>query len=104
MLTLPLARQRVADLIALSAASLPPEDEFIILDEATIERPWGWVFFYTSPHWRDTQDFAYAIAGNAPYLVERESGTVHVTGTAYGIETYIANYERSGDPHATQRG
>ena len=78
---------------------LPSEDDWIVVEEATIEKPWGWVFFHTSKLWRETGESQYAIAGNAPVLVERESGRIIATGTAYPIEHYIANYECHGNPH-----
>jgi hypothetical protein len=55
---------------------------------------WGWVFFYTSERYLKTGDFRYAVAGNAPYIVNRHTGEVRVTGTAYSIEHYIDEYER----------
>ncbi len=78
---------------------LPPEDTLVVYEESTIERPWGWVFFYGSRLWQETGDLKYAIAGNAPLIYERESGRVLVAGTAHSIEYYVANYERTGDPH-----
>lgn len=74
-------------------------DEIVIVDEATIERPWGWVFSYASKTWLETKDPRYAIAGNAPIIVERQSGKLIDTGTAMPIEHYIANYERCGEPY-----
>ena len=70
-----------------------------MIDEATIERPWGWVFFHTSKLWRETGEIRYAVAGNAPLIVEREGGKILATGTAHAVEHYIANYERHGNPH-----
>lgn len=79
---------------------LPSDDELVLVDEATLERPWGWVFFYTSRKWAETGDLQYALAGNAPILVERTTGRLLTLGTARPVEDYIAAYERSGDPHA----
>jgi hypothetical protein len=79
---------------------LPDDDEIIILDNETIEKPWGWVFFYTSKKWHETNDITYAIAGNAPVIVEKDTGKLFITGTAYPIDHYIYNYEKSGDPHS----
>ena len=79
--------------------NLPEDDEIIILDDATIEKSWGWVFFQTSKKWHETNDIKYAIAGNAPIIVEKDTGKLFFTGTAYPIEHYIQNYEKSGDPH-----
>jgi hypothetical protein len=67
-------------------------EEIVILDEHTIERPWGWVFFYTTSGSRDG-DIRYAVGGNAPYIVNRFDGSLVVTGTAAPIEHYIEEYE-----------
>jgi len=79
--------------------NLPDDDEIIILEQDTIDKPWGWIFFYTSRKWYETNDIDYAIAGNAPIIVEKETGKLYETGTAYSIEHYIENYEKYGDPH-----
>ena len=74
-----------------------PDNEIIIVDESTIEKPWGWVFFYTSKKHKETKGMPYAIAGNAPMIVERSSGRLIPTGTAHPINYYIENYERTGN-------
>ncbi len=68
--------------------------DWAILDEATIEREWGWVFFYTSERYLRTGDILFAVGGNAPYIVNRHTGEVRVAGTAMPIEHYIDEYER----------
>ncbi len=70
-----------------------PEDRLIIIDSATIDKKEFWVFFYTSKLWYETNDMNYAIAGNAPIIVNKITGQLRVTGTAYGIEKYIKEYE-----------
>lgn len=75
-------------------------DSLVILHGHTLEKPWGWVFFYTSKQFLETGDSRFALAGNAPYIVERESGRLIQTGTALPLDEYIANYERTGDPWA----
>ena len=64
-------------------------DEPIILDEHTIERDWGWVFFWGSRKFEETQDFKFALAGNAPILVKRSDGSAHFTTTAIPVEQYL---------------
>jgi hypothetical protein len=66
----------------------------VVIDESTLERDWGWVFFYTSERYLKTGDISDAVAGNAPYIVNRHTGEVRVTGTAQPIEHYIDEYER----------
>jgi hypothetical protein len=65
----------------------------VILDDKTIERPFGWVFFYESREYLDTRDLALRMIGNAPLIVDRRDGSIHVTGTAEPIEHYIKEYE-----------
>ena len=99
MLTRDEAKIKVAALATKAMTDMPADDEIIILDSATIERVWGWVFFFTSKKWHETQEFKYALAGNAPFIVEKSSGRILSTGTAHPVEFYIENFERAGNPH-----
>jgi len=100
MLTYPAARAKVVKYVQALGVDLEEGDALVVPDASTIERYWGWVFFYTSKLWLETREVRYALAGNAPILIEKESGTMHVLGTAHPVEAYIASYERTGDPHA----
>lgn len=93
------AREIAAEELCGRPEWLPEDDELIIVDEVTIERPWGWVFFSTSRKWKETNDIRYAIAGNAPVIIEKTTGRLFQTGTAMAIENYIENFERSGNPY-----
>jgi hypothetical protein len=66
----------------------------VIVDDRTIEREFGWVFFYDSKEYLATGDISHAVLGNAPVIVDRR-GSVHHTGTAHPVEHYIRQYERS---------
>lgn len=83
----------VAEKELANAEELPDGDSLVLLLQHTIERPFGWVFFYTSRLYRETGEFRYALAGNAPFIVDRRSGVVVTTGTAQPVEHYIAEYE-----------
>jgi len=69
--------------------------ECVILENKTIEKDWGWVFFYQSKAFIKSNDFMDMLAGNAPYIVNRTTGELYITGTAYPIEHYIKEYEQS---------
>lgn len=99
MITREYARKLVVAQVHQQEGGLPSDDEIVIVDESTIEKDWGWVFFYTSRKWQETQELRYAIAGNAPLIVEKKSGKLFPTGTAFPVEQYIANYERCGNPN-----
>jgi len=78
----------------------PDDDRYIILDESTISKDWGWVYFYTSEKWHTTQELTYAVAGNAPFIIEKATGNIIVTGTSEPVESYIKRYEATGSPNA----
>jgi hypothetical protein len=69
-------------------------DELEVLDDLTIEKDYGWIFFFDSRQHVETGDDAYLIAGNGPILVQKADGTVREFGTARPLDYYIAEYER----------
>lgn len=69
--------------------------ELVIIDEATIEKDFGWIFFYQSKRFLETDNFSDQLLGNAPYIVNRFDGSFEITRTANEIEYYIREYERS---------
>ena len=60
----------------------------------TLEKPFGWVFFYNSKDYLETGNLIYMLAGNAPFIVDKKNGGIHVTGTAKPIENYISDFVR----------
>lgn len=64
----------------------------VILDEATEEGPWGWVFFYNTADYARTHDSIFALAGNAPIVVTRD-GRLFETGTARPLSEYLTQIE-----------
>lgn len=58
--------------------------------DKTFVRDFGWVFFY------GPEDKSTPVAGNAPFIVDRQSGLIHFTGTAYPLEDYLDSYARVG--------
>jgi hypothetical protein len=70
-----------------------PGDSLVLLEEFTIEKDYGWIFFYESQRWLTTGNFSDQVLGNAPILVEKQTGNLHYFGTAYSVEEYIREYE-----------
>ena len=61
----------------------------VLVDEATRDEDVGWVFFYESADYLRTGDIAGALAGNAPIVVDKTTGDLHITGTAEPVEVYL---------------
>jgi Immunity protein 35 len=77
-----------------------PDDKFTLqlMEEETIEKDFGWVFFYNSKEFLEDHNLSYQLAGNSPIIVDRQDGSVHKTGTAHSIDYYIREYENIRNP------
>jgi hypothetical protein len=56
------------------------------------EYPVGWVFFWDSRQHQESGSLLDALAGNAPVLVDRDTGQVYPTGTARPVEEHVAEH------------
>lgn len=56
------------------------------------EYPAGWVFTYDLRQHREPALLPDALAGNAPVLIDRDSGQACLTGTARPVEEYVSEY------------
>lgn len=74
----------------------------IVVESLTIDKPYGWVFFYQSRAFLESGDRMQMLLGNAPLIFDRINGEIRVTGTAYPIEHYIAEYEATLPPARLQ--
>src|SRR5712692_1180376 len=74
--------------------------ELALWEKETIEKPFGWVFFYDSKSFVEFGDDSDPLAGNAPIIVDRRTGSIYETGTSKPIEYYIENYEKYHSPHS----
>ena len=63
-----------------------------LIDSETIEKPFGWVFFYNSKKYLETGELREMLAGNAPFIVDKNNGEIHETGTEKPIDEYILDF------------
>ena len=89
MLTLDEARA----IVMKNLPKMGPPIELVIIDEETIVKPYGWVFFFTSKQWLETEDVNYAIGGNGPVVV-RHNGTCDRLSSAGDPNDTIAAFEK----------
>jgi hypothetical protein len=88
------ARKIVQD--HLSRSKISEDDCRVIMDEYTIERNNAFTFFYESSRYLESGDINDMLAGNAPIIVDKETGELIPTGTVHPIEYYLDNYEKYG--------
>lgn len=66
-----------------------------LMDSKTLEKSFGWVFFYNSKSYLETGNFLAMLAGNSPFIIDRNDGAVHQTGTSKPIDEYINTFENN---------
>lgn len=71
-----------------------PDDPSVIIETNTIEKPFGWVFFYNSKKFVETGVFRYRFAGNGPVIVNKKTGAVEFYGSNKPVEQIIEEYEQ----------
>jgi len=89
MFKLQAARERVHTQI--NSTFKEPDDELIITEAR--EKPYGWVFFYTSKRFLETDSMEYAIVGNGPIAFLAETGET-IQLPSLDPEGAIAEFER----------
>ena len=71
------------------------DDELVVVEEETVQKEYGWIFFYTSRRFLETGDLNFMVAGNAPVVVNKRTGKLTFLGTAEPLENYLRRYEQS---------
>jgi hypothetical protein len=90
-----LERSNALDLVSARLTEMSPaEDKWVVVDESTIEKPYGWIFFYNSRKFVETRQAIYRLAGNGPVIVNKITGSVRFFGSTPSVEQIIEAYER----------
>jgi hypothetical protein len=88
----------IADAREIAASYLSRQNyasELVLLDDQTLSTDYGWVFFYASLKFLKTGNLRDQIIGNAPFIVDKVSGEITVTGTALPVEIYLQEYHEN---------
>ncbi|MDQ6785652.1 MAG: YrhB domain-containing protein [Acidobacteriota bacterium] len=93
MITREEAKQKVAEYINFNL-QLKNNDELVIVDEETITKDYGWVFFAVNKKYLETQNFSDMVIGRGPVLFERQTESIIPFGTALSAEQYLEQYEK----------
>jgi hypothetical protein len=72
--------------------------DLVLQYENTVDFDLGWIFFWNSKKYLETKDFAEALAGNAPIIVDRRDGSIHQAPTALGTADRLIQWYHGQDP------
>lgn len=53
----------------------------------------GWFFHYQSRKYLETGEFSTQLAGNSPFIIDKDNGEIHLLGTAFPLDKYLQDYE-----------
>jgi hypothetical protein len=90
----PVTRERAVEIARAAIAPLKPGTAFVLLEDETVEKDWGWVFRYGTPEFAQTRDPRALVPGTGPFVVERADGAVTFLSTSVPPARAIAEYER----------
>jgi hypothetical protein len=82
---------------AFVAREFPPDEDaedVVINDAATIERPYGWLFVYTTESYLRTGDPEDELEEAGPLLILRENGYMVEFPSYHSRESALEEYER----------
>jgi hypothetical protein len=68
--------------------------DFRIHDKETIEKHYGWIFFYSPKGKGDSHAYGLEATGGGPLVVERGDGVWQFLGTSVPPEVVIKIYEK----------
>ena len=88
------ALRLVQEKLDISRHDKPLEDHHVVvMTESIIEKETYFVIFYNTETYMKTGDPLDGLVGNAPYIVDKATGGLFLTGTADPIEHYMSEYE-----------
>jgi hypothetical protein len=88
-------KARATEIARQAVSHLSTDHELVIMDDKTVERPFGWVFFYTTRKYLETHDRQYLLPGTAPLVVNREDGSTEYLPTSMPPARAIEHYEKT---------
>jgi hypothetical protein len=65
----------------------------LLIESETIDHSFFTVFFYNSSEYIKQGDPSAMLVGNAPFIVNKNNGSIHITGTDQPIELYMEKYK-----------
>ncbi len=100
-----ITKERAFEIARKQVAELSTQHDFVLMEEKTIERPFGWVFFYATRQFIQTGDRNFLVPGSAPFVVNRSDGTVEQLPTSVPPARAIELHEKRWmEKQATDRG
>lgn len=90
----PINAAQAKEIAVKTVADIENGPDYVIVDDQTVEKPFGWVFFYAPKKYVETKDIKYLRPGDGPLVVPREDGKPFFVTTSVPPSMAIAELER----------
>lgn len=88
------AAEGIAIANANSSFGYPTDDDtIVIVSDQTVEKEYGWVFFYNTASFVNGGDVMKALLGNGPILVTRQGEVIPIP-SALGVEEALDKFKK----------
>jgi Immunity protein 35 len=68
-------------------------DKVVILENNTIEKSYGWIFFYQTRKWVETRKTRDGLIGNGPILIDKNTAKIVQFGSSGSLDYWCELYE-----------
>ncbi len=89
MIELNQAKEEIEKLLKEEQSGL---SEYNLVISKVLTYEFGWVFYYTSEEYLESKDVRHMLLGNAPFIYDKENGSIHETGTFRSIDYFVDRY------------
>jgi Immunity protein 35 len=90
----PITRERATEIAREAISGLKKGTEFVLDEQRTIEKEWGWVFGFCTKEYLESRSPMHIVPGTGPLVVEKADGDFSFLSTSVPPNVAVAEYER----------
>jgi hypothetical protein len=90
----PVTRERAFEIARQAISGLKEGTEFVLYEDDTIEKDWGWVFTFGTKEYLQSGSPMDIVPGTGPLVVEKADGDFSFLSTSVQPDLAVAEYER----------
>lgn len=90
----PITKEKGIEIAKKALTELKPGTEFVILEDRTLEKDFGWVFLYSPKAFIETKDPRTLVPGAGPLVVLKADGSTQYLSTSVHPDRAVKEFER----------
>jgi hypothetical protein len=90
----PVSKEKGVEIARQAIAELKPGTEFVLQEDRTLEKDFGWVFFYSPKAFLETKDPRTLVPGAGPLVVMKADGSTQYLTTSVHPDRAVKEFDR----------